>query len=160
MSQFFDSFILLFGGVILIGGLQKLGSWLGAVRSLRFRPSFARLDAMTGARWLGIASGSGIVLLAFGVVAVFAGIFLYGGTGATGSVRKTLALVLLGAGGFSCWHDGRPYRGEPAPEQPAGSAHAKVTRTTSAPGPERSGSRRPLGPGPPSTPVTPGSYSG
>lgn len=218
MGQFFDSFILLFGGVILVGGLLKLGSWLGGnrapwlalvlpilgiigavagcswaldrygtstrptvvgktewanlmpngsvlksysitvkqqgapvgetvnlrtdqrffddlaigdsvtVRSLRFRPSFARLDAMTGARWLGIASGSGIVLLALGVVAMFAGIFLYGGTGATGSVRKTLALVLLGAGGFSCWHDGRPYRGEPAPEQPAGSAHAKVTR--------------------------------
>ena len=221
MSQFFDSFIFLFGGLLLIGGLLKLGSVLGgkrapwlavvlpilgvagavaggswaldhygtrthapvvgktewatlmqngsylksysvtikqrsaatgetvnlrtdqrlfddlavgdsaAVRSLRVRPSFARLEPMTGERWLGIVIDSGFLLLVLGVSAVFAGIFLYGGTGATGSARKAVALALLGVGGFSCWRDTRPYRGEPEPRAPTGSAQAKVTRLRS-----------------------------
>ncbi len=224
MSQFLDSFVLLFGGIALIGGLLKLGGWLGgkrapwlalvlpvvgvgaaavagssaldrygtptqpavvgktewvtlmpngsflknysvtvkqrgaavgetvnlrtdrglfdtlalgdsiAVRSLSWRPSFGRLEAMTGARWLGIVADSGLVLFVVGVVAVLVGVFLYGGTGASGAVRKAMALVLLGGGGFSCWQEARPYRGEPAPELPAGSAHAKVTRIRSVTG--------------------------
>ncbi len=218
MGQFFDSLVLLVAGVVLVGGLLKLGSWLGGkrakwlavvfplfgligavvagnwalnrygvranaavvgktewttlmsngsflknysitikhrgaaagettnlrtdqrlydglavgdsvpVRSPGWRPSLARLEAMTSSHWLNILIESGLLLLILGVAATFGGLFLYGGKGASGAVRKPVALLLLGVGGFSCWQEGRPYRPDAGPTQPVVSAQAKVTR--------------------------------
>jgi hypothetical protein len=218
MGQFFDSLVLLVAGVVLIGGLLKLGGWLGGkrapwlavvlpllgligtvaagnwalarygvraraavvgktewttlmangsflknysvtikhrgaatgetinlrtdqglydelaigdsvpVRSPAWRPSFAQLEAMTGAHWQSLLTDSGFLLVLIGVAAALGGLFLYGGKGASGAVRKPIALLLLGVGGFSCWHEGRPFAPKPGPTRPAGSAQAKVTK--------------------------------
>lgn len=98
------------------------------VRSPGWRPSLARLEAMTSARWLRILTDSGLLVFLAGVAATFGGLFLYGGKGTGGAIRKPVALLLLGVGGFSCWQEGRPYRPGPRPTPPAGSAQARVTK--------------------------------
>lgn len=217
MSQFLDSFILLFGGLILVGGLLKLGSMLGgkrapwlaallpivgvagavvgsnwalerygtsasatvvgkrewvtllqngsylksfsltiktpnaavgetvnlradrslfddvvtggvvAVRSLRIHPSFARLEAMNGQRWLAIVNDAGILPFVLGVAALFGGIFLYGGVGVAALVRKPASVLPLCVGGYITWQSARPFRGDPPAGAPL-TARATVTR--------------------------------
>lgn len=102
-----------------------------AVRAASFRPSISRIESMTLARWVGIARDTGMLFFVGGVLAVLAGLFLFGGTGVTGSARKAAALALVAAGGFACWPEAKPYRGPEPPAAPAGTAEGVVARVRS-----------------------------
>ncbi len=84
-----------------------------AVRSLRIHPSFARLEAMNGQRWLAIVNDAGILPFVLGVAALFGGIFLYGGVGVAALVRKPASVLPLCVGGYITWQSARPFRGDP-----------------------------------------------
>ena len=119
-----------------------------SVRALAVRPSISRVEAMTAERWLGVVRDTGLLLFGGGVLAVFAGLFLFGGTGLSGSVRKAAALVRLAGGGFSCWREGSRTPGHrcpwkrPLPRElpsPASARCMRSTRFARAPAPAAAG---------------------